>query len=140
MKSEFFLSHLHRCSSTTQRPVLCWALHKEKELVPAQKSSESGKAKKILRLRRDHHMKTFLVVLHEKPPNSTPSPSYSSQILSADNSSNVARKEHSIHRDKQRIIQTAFNYGLGHSDEMEKLQDLVFAPGLSLYFLICSHS
>jgi len=52
----------------------------QSEIVPAQKSSGTRKAKRVLRLRRDHCMKTFLVLPAENPQTSTPSPSHSSQI------------------------------------------------------------
>lgn len=73
-------------------------------------------------------MKTFLVISDETPQNFHSLSILHHTNLSADNSSNVARKEHNINKDKQRIIQTAFNYELSHLDEMEKFQDLNSAP------------
>lgn len=54
--------------------------------------------------------------------------------LSAPSSSNGARREHDVNRDKQRIIKTAFNYELDHSDDSKKFQDVLFASGIFSVF------
>jgi len=48
---------------------------------------------------------------------------------SAASSSNGARREHDVNRDKKGIIKTAFNYELHHSGDSKKFQDVLFASG-----------